>query len=329
MPMKMCGPSSGPMKGIVAPSAASRTSSAAATAPVRRALPATPSRTSAAAFDRYMGRDARPRPLAVAKRSVRDLLSSASKPGSAKDDPGAAERRVLDPDPAAVQLDDRAGDAETQAAAAGARSRAASLRWKRSKTRSRSAGGMPGPSSSTVTIRVRRRLAPRARPVRPARRGGGRWRAGCGSTWAIRSGSSSIVPSASSPTSTPRAAPCGEIAAGRAPTCTSAQRRADALVEAGEGEQVVDQAFDPSASRSSSSPRPGAPPRRSGVSLRASTSSWPRIAVSGLRSSCEASETNCRCRAKASVEAVEHVVEGLGEGPQLRGHLPGSTRAAA
>ena len=67
MPMKMCGPSSGPMKGIVAPSAASRTSSAAATAPVRRALPATPSRVYARLIGRYIGgEDARPALLAVA-----------------------------------------------------------------------------------------------------------------------------------------------------------------------------------------------------------------------------------------------------------------------
>ena len=37
-----------------------------------------------------------------------------------------------------------------------------------------------------------------------------------------------------------------------------------------------------------------------GRSLRASTSSWPRIAVSGVRSSWEASETNWRWREKAS-----------------------------
>ncbi len=45
----------------------------------------------------------------------------------------------------------------------------------------------------------------------------------------------------------------------------------------------------------------------------ASTSSWPRITVSGVRSSCEASATKARCPAKASVEPVEHVVEGVGE----------------
>ena len=47
MPMNMWGPIRGPMKGIVTPSIASRTSSIAAAPPVRRALPATPSRTGA------------------------------------------------------------------------------------------------------------------------------------------------------------------------------------------------------------------------------------------------------------------------------------------
>src|SRR6188472_2446970 len=44
MPMKMWGPIKGPMKGIVSPSTASRISSETAAPPVRRALPATPSR---------------------------------------------------------------------------------------------------------------------------------------------------------------------------------------------------------------------------------------------------------------------------------------------
>ena len=64
----------------------------------------------------------------------------------------------------------------------------------------------------------------------------------------------------------------------------------------------------PSTRRTSSTP---------GCSWRASTSSWPRITVSGVRSSCEASETNPRCRSKASCEAVEHPVDRVGEEAHL------------
>ena len=51
---------------------------------------------------------------------------------------------------------------------------------------------------------------------------------------------------------------------------------------------------------------------------RASTSSWPRITVSGVRSSCEASETNAALAREGVVEAVEHVVEGVGQHERSR-----------
>ena len=193
MPMKMCGPSSGPMKGIVAPSAASRTSRAAATAPVRRALPATPSVELAAPVGRYTAPHASARPLVrTPKRSVRGFSSrSASKPGSSKATRAPPSARVLDPDPAAVQRRrSSARSPRPRPLPPEARSRAASLRWKRSKTRSRSAGGTPGPSSSTATAQpVAAAASPRAatRPAGPA------WRRALASrlrtTWASRSGS--------------------------------------------------------------------------------------------------------------------------------------------
>jgi hypothetical protein len=58
IPMKTWGPVSEPMKGIVAPSTASRRRSIAAAPPVRRALPATPPAAAVSVGGRslYIGR---------------------------------------------------------------------------------------------------------------------------------------------------------------------------------------------------------------------------------------------------------------------------------
>ena len=53
------------------------------------------------------------------------------------------------------------------------------------------------------------------------------------------------------------------------------------------------------------------------ASSRASTSMFVRRLVSGVRSSCEASETSCRCERAESSSAPEHRVEGRGEPREL------------
>ena len=64
-------------------------------------------------------------------------------------------------------------------------------------------------------------------------------------------------------------------------------------------------------------PGRGAISAGSGCSLSASTSSWPRMTVSGVRSSCDASATNAALARECVLEAVEHVVEGVREDPDL------------
>ena len=65
-----------------------------------------------------------------------------------------------------------------------------------------------------------------------------------------------------------------------------------------------------------------APPSRS------ATSSWVRMVASGLRSSCAASATNARCRARADSQPVQHVVEGHGQpaGSRRRPAAPAAAR---
>ena len=249
-----------------------------------------------------------------------------SEAGQLDGDPCPAQRRALGPDPAAVQLDDRAGDRQPEAAPPERRSRAASLRWKRSKTRSRSAGGMPAPSSST-------RIVSRPPCARSAERDlavGAGVAAGVGEQVADHLaqplGVGARVPAGSSP----------RLARSRA-----SRRRRTAQVGS-DGEAIAAAAAAPlrgraSTSRSSTSRSIRAisliasrSTRRTssapGACWRASTSSWPRIAVSGVRSSCEASETNCRWREKAA-SSRSSVVEGGGD--EVAGQQGGDERDGA
>ena len=237
-----------------------------------------------------------PRCLPSPKRSVRDLSSSA-RSRAARSDPGAAERRVLDPDPAAVRSTIERAMPRPEAAAAGARSRAASLRWKRSKTRSRSAGGMPGP----VVVDRDDQPLPSARGREHDPAAGPGVAAGVGEQVAddlgdqVGVGAERALGELAEPRSPLAARPSARLAQeGGRPRPRAAPARPPR--RAGRARAGRRPGVRPGRSPSSPSPRPGAPPRRSGSRSRASTSSWPRIAVSGLRSSCEASETNCRCR---------------------------------
>ena len=71
------------------------------------------------------------------------------------------------------------------------------------------------------------------------------------------------------------------------------------LLAAGEQQQVVDEARDARDLGRARAARRAAPPRARGRFCAASTSSCPRITVSGVRSSCEASATNARWPANA------------------------------
>ena len=103
--------------------------------------------------------------------------------------------------------------------------------------------------------------------------------------------------------------------------CTAAVRsraaQKIALLGAGEQQHVVDHPRDPG-DLGAAAAAPGGSPPAWAVSP-ASTSSWPAITVSGVRSSWEASATKSRWCAKATSEPVEHLVERVGQRPDLAG----------
>ena len=180
-----------------------------------------------------------------------------------------------------------------------ARSRASSVRWKRSNTRSRSSAGMPGPSSSTTN---RMRSAPGccdSQDYEPSLGGGVLDRIGeqvaqrLGEPVRVgeqRAGRSCIELEATAgeergglPELT-RRKPADRFArrAGTRPARLVASRSRSST-------RRLIRAISPCTRRStrrSSS--------RGGFSWAESTSSCPRITVSGVRSSCEASATNAR-----------------------------------
>ena len=316
MPIRMCGASSVPMNGIVAPSAASSSSSTAATGPVRLAFPATPPRTFFSCA-RYTGRMVGPRASRSLSRRVRDLSScgrsrAARRPTRAPPS-GESSTQIRPPCSSTIER----AIPRPRPLPPEARSRADSLRWKRSKTRSRSAAGMPGPSSSTRSPAVARR-GPRGERD-PAPRPG--VAPGVGEQVADDLGDQVGVGAERSRRPARRARPDrGRRRAGRAgrgrPRSRS-QRRPDPLVEPGEREQVLDQPLDPPHLGHRHAPRPAAPPRRVGLLLAGED--FELAADRGQRAAqlVRGVGDELALPGEGVVEAVEHVVERLGEGREL------------
>ena len=201
--------------------------------------------------------------LVATKRSLRDLSSSGAKPGSAKATrappsgesstqirpPCASTIERAMPRPRPLPPDARSRDA---LAAVEAVEDPLALRG--------------GDARAVVVDRDHQPLAAAraesmTRPPGPAWRR--RWRAGCGRPGRSGRGRRGALPR---PARRPRrsAGRRRRARAGSGPASTSRERGPDALVEAGEGEQVVDQPLDPPHLGHRHPPRPGAPPRRSG-----------------------------------------------------------------
>ena len=218
-------------------------------------------------------------------------------------EPGSARRAVGDPHATASAPRDRPHDGQPEPGTAPSRARPSSSRVNRSKTRCRSAAGMPGPSSSTT------RWAPR----RARRRGGD-------STTSTAVGVAGRVvhevgqqpgervaparhddrrllrrrldgPTAPGPGRGRAAVSATEVATS---TRSSGRRAAPSSSSCrGQRQQVVEQALEAlllgqdggaDAAQSARSPS------------RRATSTSVRMAATGLRSSCDASDTNWRCR---------------------------------
>ena len=90
-----------------------------------------------------------------------------------------------------------------------------------------------------------------------------------------------------------------------------------ALVEPRQGQQIVDQPFDP---RHLGQHRPLDALHRLSIDLLTAThtSIWPRIAVSGVRELVRGVGDEAALAGEGLGEAVEHSIEGLGERPHLR-----------
>ena len=204
------------------------------------------------------------------------------------------------------------------------RARPSSSRVNRSNTRSRSAGGHAGP----VVVDPHHRLAAvAATPTATADAGVA---GGVVDQVAHEPGSSAArsprTRAADTPlSSTADAEPAQpphlggdqlvevDVARGR--------QRAAGLVEPGQLQEVADQVVEPVAPRRAPCRSPSA--SRPCPGRIVATSTLARIVASGLRSSCEASLTNCRWRSADALEPVEHGVHRVGQA----GHLVARRRA--
>ena len=171
-------------------------------------------------------------------------------------------------------------------------------------------GGMPGPSSAT------------ANSSRPSRGRRGDVMASPGSvcatalrtrlrsTWVSRSGSASSMPARRPVTSEVALAEQRQVAAQVLEEVVEVDRLAAGPVRRprrGQREHVVDEPVHlVELAAAASRPRGGARRHRRS---RSSSSTWARSTVSGVRSSCEASETKSRWRANGALEPIEHAVE--------------------
>ena len=105
---------------------------------------------------------------------------------------------------------------------------------------------------------------PTVSPAPRARHSGERWRASCGLAWATRSGSTSMLPVHSSPTSVLCSASAAARSLRKEVISTSRNSRPDSLDRGGRGRADRRPTAPPFRSPSLSSPRPVARPRRSG-----------------------------------------------------------------
>ena len=197
------------------------------------------------------------------------------------------------------------------------RARPSSRRVNRSNTRSRSSGRMPGPSSSTVSSTMSCvGHAARRRPS--SSRGARRCRAGCGPLAAA-----GRVDRARGRPTRDRCRR-GRVAAARCRRAPARRGRPRATSSIGAGPSASSRRARSSSSLTVSSMRTSSASARcatSGQSARSglcsATSRLVRIDASGLRSSCDASDTNCRCFCADVSSRREHRVHRAGETADL------------
>ena len=261
--------------------------------------------------DRCLSLVRRRRPAArrAAACGPRPAPGAAVSPGSVSSMRAPPSGEAPADDRAAVGVGDRAHDREAEAGAAGgAVARGVGAVEAVGRPRSRWSAGIPGPSSSTRkrTRSPGERLHRAAAPARSrARCGRSRCRSGCAAPGRGGRGRRAASPRA------PGRARSAASASRLIPSHSSldvtgaASIRLDpqelGLLALGEQQQVVDEAADArdlGLHERLDAAHLLAPTDRAWA---ASTSSCPRITVSGVRSSCEASATNARCPANASV----------------------------
>ena len=184
--------------------------------------------------------------------------------------------------------------------------------------RSRCSGSGPAPSSLTVSSAGRRAVSPRRSPDRPAGRGRAR----------SRSGSRAPARSASA---SPGPRPARPRRATTAPVGVRGDHVATSRVEVDRPQCLLrGRPTRSSTSRSSTSRASRAASRRRSASTsgsapwRAAYSTLPSSAVTGVRSSCEASARNRRSLARERSSAAEHPVEHAGELRRSRRRRRGS-----
>ena len=279
-------------------------------------------------------------------RALRRARQSAGhEAGKLELDAGAALGRAAGAHVTAVRVGDRAHDRQAEAGAAGgavARGVGAveaiedalallgrDARDRRLRREAQAPAGAPS-----------RRAGARARSGRACARS--RCRSGCAAPARGGRGRPPASPRDASPSSKRRvgeqAHAVPQLARRTARSSIGSSRRNSRLLALGQQQQVVDESARCARSRPARGAPRGAPPPATGRSCAASTSSWPRITVSGVRSSCEASATNARWPGERLGQPVEHVVEGVGQhahlapwppGSWMRGcRSPASTRAA-
>ena len=199
------------------------------------------------------------------------------------------------------------------------RARPSSSRVKRSNTRSRSSAGMPGPSSSTVSSTVLGRRRRELDRDRASSRGGPRCRQvahDAGELLAAAVHAAGRHPGGVDGHAVAGCTVSSSTSSSRSTSGSDVDRRAVRRSRRGGRARAARSPCPPCARpRRARARRPRA--SRRGRRCAARPRGCVRIDASGLRSSCDASDTNWRWRCDDSLEPVEHRVHRAGEAADL------------